>query len=198
MDVSDGEGGGEVLDEGNAGEVAPDGVPLLPPMEDANQDTQNEDGEDITESSLGGGGGGNVTPQVGAGQVNNPSSEASMAGIRIRTPRNTRTAGTSSQSSNFSELMQFMLMRAESENRMEQQRRQEREEIEERRRREREEQEERNRRERQDAEERRERRLERQLQSQSEMMQMFMMSMMGGSKKRKRDDEEKDNEEEKD
>jgi hypothetical protein len=188
MDVSDGEGGGDTAGDDNPGEEIPDDVPALPPMEDVDHDPPNEDGEDTTESSMGvGGGGGNVR---GGGNV--VPSEGSIAGVRVRTPRSNRTAGTPSQSTNFSELMQFMLMRADNEQRMEQRRRQEREEIEERRRREREEIEERNRRERQETEERRERRLERQLQNQSEMMQMLMMSMLGGNKKRKKDSDEED------
>jgi hypothetical protein len=103
----------------------------LPPMDDVNHETHDKDGED-TQSSLGVGRRGNVVPRTGAGQ-GNPSSEASIEGVRIGTPRNTRTTGTPSQSSNFSELMQFMLMRANSENRTEQRRHQEREELEERR-----------------------------------------------------------------
>ena len=82
-----------------------------------------------------------------------------------------------------------MLMWADSESRMEQHHC---EELEERCHREREgveerncHEEERNHRECQEADQRRELWLERQLQNQSEMMQMFMMSMMGGSKKRK-------------
>ncbi len=188
MDVSEGEGGGDTVGDDNPGEDIPDGVPALPPIEDVDQEPHNEDGENTTESSLGvGGGGGNAR---GGGNV--ALSERSIAGIRVRTPRSNRVAGTPSQSTNFSELMQFMMMRADNEQRMEQRRRQEREEIEERRRREREETEERNRRERHEVEERRERRLERQLQNQSEMMQMLMMSMMGGKKKRKKDSDEED------
>ena len=207
MDVSDGEGNGyaggedEVIGEENAGEDLPADIPDVPPIDDVNHDTQNEDGEDTTENPSGVGGGGNATPRSGVRQGNR-SAEASIAGVRVRIPRNTRTAGTPSPSSNFSELMQFIVMRADSESRIEQRRREECVELEERRRREREEVEERNRREeemrrreRQEAEERRERRLERQLQNQSEMMQMFMMSMMGGKMKRRRDHDEEENDE---
>ena len=72
---------------------------------------------------------------------------------------------------------------------MEQRRRQEWEDAEDRHRREREEAEDRYRHEREEAEERRVRRIERQLQNQYDMMQMFMMGMMEGHTKRKRDDE---------
>jgi hypothetical protein len=64
--------------------------------------------------------------------------------------------------------------------------------LEDRHRREREVAEERYRRQREEAEDRCERRMEMQLNSQSEMMQMFMLSMMEGRIKRKRDDNDKD------
>ena len=53
MDASDGEGNGyavgeEEVGEENTGEDLPAGVPAIPPMDDVNHDTQNEDGEDTT------------------------------------------------------------------------------------------------------------------------------------------------------
>jgi len=127
----------------------------------------------------------------GQGQVRGSSSVTStlLVGTRIRTRRQSQGVGIAG---NLSEVMQFMLVRAEAENQAEQRRRQEREDMEDRRRRDREDAEERYRRQREEAEERRERRMEMQLSSQSEMMQMFMLSMMEGRIKRKRDDNDKD------
>ena len=121
----------------NAGEDLPADIPAIPRIDDVNHDTQNYDKEDTTENSSGLGGGGNVTPRSGV-QQGNRSAEASIVGVRVRIPRSNRTARTPLQSSNFSELMQFMVMRADSESRMEQHRREECEELEERRRGERE------------------------------------------------------------
>ena len=112
-----------------------------------------------------------------------------MVGTRIRTPRQPQGVGIAG---NLSEVMQFMLMHAEAENQAEQRRREEHEDLEDRHRRERDDAEERYRRQREEAEEQRECRMERQLRSQSEMMQMFMLSMMDGRIKRKRDDNDQD------
>ncbi len=130
MDVSDGEGLG---DNGAADDLDEEDIPLNPPIDDVNQDIQNEVGEDITESSLG-----VATSPHGGGGNRNPLTGASIASARICTPRNQRNSGTS-PTSQFYDLMQFMLMRSESEGKQEQQRRQEREELEDRRRQEREE-----------------------------------------------------------
>ena len=113
----------------------------------------------------------------------------SIAGIHVRTPRHARSTPVQSGQSSLSDLMQFMLVHVDTESRLEQRKRQDREDVEDRCRREREEAEDHHRREREEAEERRERRMERQLQNQSEMMQIFMMSMMEGCMKRKRDHE---------
>ena len=135
------------------------------------------------------GGAGGVSIEGGASSVCMAQSRGSMSaattplvGARIRTPRQNRSAGSAGNSATFSDLMQLMLMRAEVDNQAEQRRRQEHEELEERRHREREE-----------AEDRCERRMERQLQSQSEMMQIMLSmmdgcSIMDGRMKRKRDD----------
>jgi hypothetical protein len=194
MDVSDGEGawngavgamGAETTlreddadDAGIAGIAGPGEV------------VGGEDGEDGGLSTSNDGGVVNRVADRVSGSVTGFSTSVAtpLVGTRIRSPRFPRNAGTASQSSNFSELMQFMMMRADADNRAEQQCQQEREALEDRRRREREEAEERHRREREEAEERRERRMERQLQSQSDMMQMFMLSMMEGRMKRKRDE----------
>ena len=87
------------------------------------------------------------------------------------------------------------MVRSDAESRIEQRRRQEWEEIEDRRHQEREQEEFRIRRDHEEAEERCECRLERQLQNQADMMQMFMMSMMDGHAKRKRDNEDNTEEE---
>ncbi len=118
-----------------------------------------------------------------------PGTGNTIAGIRVRTPRQARSTHVQSNQPSLSDLMQVMLVRADTESRLEQRRRQDREDQEDRRRREREEAEDRHRREREEAEERRERRMERQFQNQSEMMQIFMMSMMEGRMKQKRDNE---------
>ena len=87
MDACDGEGNGyadgeEEVGEENAREDLPAGIPAIPPMDDVNHDTQNEDGEDTTENSSGVGGGGNVTPRSGVRQGNR-SAEASIAGVKF-------------------------------------------------------------------------------------------------------------------
>ena len=108
----------------------------------------------------------------------------SVLGQRLRTPRRNVLTGHPSlvqpSASTTSDLIQFMMMRAELEDK----RRNEREEREERRARQREEAEERRRAD--EAEDRRER---------NAMMQMFMMGMMEGqraSKRRREDDSDND------
>ena len=105
----------------------------------------------------------------------------SIEGLRVRTPRRNVVSSTN-HSVNFPELVQFMMVRADAEARMERRRQEEREEMEERRRREREEADERYRRQREEAEDRREERMMR-------MMQLFMSNMAGGGQKRKRGDD---------
>ena len=184
MDLSDGEGGGVGggEDEGDDEEGEEDGdvaVPQLPPLVNLGV------GGAIEEENGGAGGvsveGGESSVRTGQSRASQSAATTPLVGSRIRTPRQNRNAGASGNSSTFSDMMQFILMRAEVDNQAEQRRRQEREELEERRRREREE-----------AEDRRERRMERQLQSQSEMMKMFMVSMMDRRLKRKRDDSDVD------
>ena len=81
-----------------------------------------------------------------------------------------------------------MLMHADADNPAEHGCQQERKAAEDRRHYEREEAKERHWHEQEEAEKRHKRRMERQLQSQSDMMQMFMLSMMDGHVKRKRDE----------
>ena len=150
-------------------------------MNDVIQYIQNEEGEDITENSLGV----DTTPCGGGGNWNLLTG-ASIAGARIRTPRNPKLSGTT-RSSQFSELMQFIKMRSESKSRHEQQCHQKCKELKDRCQCEREETEDKNHYDCQESEERHEQRLERQLQMQSVMMQMFIMSMMGRNIKRKKD-----------
>ena len=107
----------------------------------------------------------------------------SVEGLRIRTPRRNVTSSSSTHSVNFPEIFQFMLMRADEENRLERRRQEERELAENMRRREREEAEERYRREREEVEERREQRM-------MNMMQMFVTSITEAGRKRKRHDDD--------
>jgi hypothetical protein len=186
MDMSDGEGGiGEDVEEEEEEDDADPAVavPHIHPIGEIIQ--PNEGGVAAAAANNGG------SSVSGSGQVRGSSSVAGtpLVGTRIRTPRQPQGVGIAG---NLSDVMQFMLMRAEVENQAEQRRRQEREDLEDRRRREREVAEERYRRQREEAEDRRERRMEMQLNSQSEMMQMFMLSMMEGRIKRKRDDNDKD------
>ncbi len=111
------------------------------------------------------------------------SQRSSLEGLRIRTPRRNVTSSLSTQSVNFPEIFQFMVMRADEENRMERRHQEEREFAEDRRRREHEEAEERYRREREEAEERREQRM-------LNMMQMFVTSITDAGCKRKRGDDD--------
>ena len=135
---------------------------------------------------------GNTSNEVVSTEARTPvpcTDTNTTAGICMRTPRPARSTHVQSTQPSLSDLMQFMLVHADTESRLEQRRRQDREDQEDRRRREREEAEDRHRWEREEAEERREHRMERQFQNQSEMMQVFMMSMMEGHMKRKRDHE---------
>ena len=205
MDVSDGKRSNDdngILNEAVDGSKGD--VPILPTMED---ESVNENNQGLAESddavSQGGVAGsmptgrtpsadGNALNEIVLTEATMPvlgTQSSSTAGIRVRTPRHARSTPVQSGQSSLSDLMQFMLVRADTESTFEQRRRQEREDVEDRRRREREEAEDHHRREREEAEERRERRMERQLQNQSEMMQIFMMSMMEGRMKRKRDHE---------
>lgn len=199
MDISDGEREddheeeNEDEDNGLNVNVPTLHAPGIPPLEDGDEVDHSEsgNGEDPSVAAPVVLRAPAVPPNV---QATTPvvSRLANLAGTRIRTPRHARNTAASLNSgpgSSMTELMQFMLMRSEAENRMDLQRRQEREEQEDRRRREREEADERYRRERDEAEDRRERRMERQMQSQSEMMQVFMMGMMEGRFKRKRDND---------
>jgi len=107
----------------------------------------------------------------------------SLEGLRICTPRRNVTLSSSTQSVNFSEIFQFMLMRADEENRIERRHQEERELAENMHRRKQEEAEERYRREREEVEERREQRM-------MNMMQMFVTSITeAGPKQKRRDDD---------
>ena len=208
MDVSEGEQSNDDDDTPNEAVDGSDGdqpiVPILPPLEDESAIENHQGLAGTDDVVIQGGAAGSVqsggTPRA-VGNTSNevlsteartpiPGAEATaIAGIRVRTPRQARSTHVQSTQPSLSDLMQFMLVRADTESRLEQRRRQDREDQEDRRRREREEAEDRHRREREEAEERRERRMERQFQNQSEMMQIFMMSVMEGRMKRKREHE---------
>ena len=155
---------------GNDGEAPP-------PNE--NDGERNADQEPIGESAP-------VIPVVQRHQESSGldvSQRSNIEGLRIRTPRRNVTSSSLTQSVNFQEIFQFMVMRADEENCIERRRQEEREFAEDRHRREREEAEERYRREQEEAEERREQRM-------LNMMQMFVTSIMGAGCKRKRGDDD--------
>ena len=108
----------------------------------------------------------------------------SIEGMHVRTPRR-NVPSPSSQSINFPELMQYMMMHSDEENHMEQRHHEEREELKDRRHREQEDTEERYRGQRKKGEDRREQRM-------MAMMQMFVTGVLEGRKKRKRGDGEGD------
>ena len=206
MDVSEGEqGSNEEVDTQNEAVDGSEGdVPILLPLEDESDTKNNQGLAETNDAVIQGGGAGSVQSGGTPRAVGNTSNEVvstevrtpvpgtdtnTIAGICVRTPRQARSTHVQSTQPSLTDLMQFMLVRADTESRLEQRRRQDREDQEDRRRREREEAEDRHRREREEAKERRERRMERQFQNQSEMMQIFMMSMMEGRMKRKRDHE---------
>jgi hypothetical protein len=138
MDVSDGEQGGDVED-GEDDEIV---LPALLPMDGAEPSEDGENGN--TAASVGGGElvpSGDASP--GGSVAGTPRAVTAVmgvgiAGARVCTLRQSRAHG-SSQSANFSELMQFMLMLAEMESTLEQRSRQEQEDAEDPRRRERQE-----------------------------------------------------------
>ena len=108
----------------------------LPPMEDINVGAEPpEDGEDgNVASSTGGskqdtGAGGSVArmPWTAAAVVGE-----GIAGVLVQTLRQSRYTHASLQTSNFSDLMQFMIMQAEMESAMEQRHHQEHEDSKER------------------------------------------------------------------
>ena len=174
MDFSDGEG--DLLERDD--DVAEEG-----------EDTEDNAGFNTGVASGEVTGGGNsvssvgrnsVSPANGTGGGNRTSAGNPIIPTlppMLRTPRNRRTANQPAASS-FSDMMQYLMMRAETES---QQRRQEREELEERRRQEREEsrrEREEARRDREEAEERRDMRIERQIQQQNQVIQMMIMGML--------------------
>jgi hypothetical protein len=119
MDVSDSDGKqGGYVEVGEGGEDDEIVVPALQPMDGAEP---SEDGESGTTAASVGGGKLSTSGDASAGGsvAGTPRAVTAVMGVgitgaRVRTPRQSRAPG-SSQSSNFSELMQFMLMRAETE-----------------------------------------------------------------------------------
>ena len=103
-------------------------VPALQPMDGAEPSEDGKNGN--TAASVGGGElGASGDASAGGSVAGMPRAVTAVmgvgiAGARVRTPRQSRAHG-SSQSSNFSELTQFMLMQAEIESTVEQRHRQE-------------------------------------------------------------------------
>jgi hypothetical protein len=134
MDLSDGEGGGDEDDDSKEDEEESEfavAVPQIPPIGDIDVHAvvQREDGGSANASNKGGA----SLTATGQGRNNASNAGTPLVEARIHTPRQAHTAGSGG---NVSELMQFMLMRAEAGNQADQHRHQEREDMEDRRRRE--------------------------------------------------------------